>query len=95
MKAFEITITCHNQYGIELFNNGNDPDFMKKQSFLKMAVINNHMDLDYYKMKDKVNPFLQGYDVENWIMVEFWTDDFEAIEKYIDFLNEKYYTEWE
>lgn len=94
MKAFEITITSHNQYGIELYNDKGDPDFLKKQDFLKMAVINNYMDSDYYKMKDKVNPFLQGYDAETWIMVEFWTDDFEAIEKYVAFLNEKYSTEW-
>lgn len=89
MKIFEITITCHDQYGIELYDDGSIDYFQIKKDFLKRCVCDNYTESEYYKAKDKVKPFIQSY-TDNFIMVEFWTKDFEAIEKYVNFLNEKY-----
>jgi hypothetical protein len=86
-KPFEIDITCHDCYGIQ-FTNSVD-DFMKKVDFLKFAVLANHIESPFYKAKQKVNPFIQSLS-DNFIMIEFWTYDFDAVESYVEFLNEQY-----
>ena len=89
--TFEIDITYHNSYGIQFTNNVKD--FMKKVDFLKYAVMSNRIDSPFYKAKNKVNPFIQSL-TDDFIMVEFWTEDFKAIEGYVEFLNHEY-DKWE
>lgn len=95
MKAFDIDISCHDQYCIQIYNDGTVEDFQKKQDFLRMAVSANHIESEYYQMRvNKGKPFLQGFSDNEWVLVEFWTSDFDAVEEYVDFLNRKYQEDW-
>jgi hypothetical protein len=56
---------------------------------------NNIMDSDDYKMKSPANPFLQGYQApsrngrDGWVLIEFWTDNQEGIQAFVDYLNNR------
>jgi hypothetical protein len=61
---------------------------------VRQAVSNNYMPSYAYKLKQKVGPFLQGYNEENgWIFIEFWRVILEEklnvcwAKEYIDYLN--------
>jgi hypothetical protein len=57
---------------------------------LRGIVMDNWTTSENYKAKEKAHPFVQGYnEEEGWIFIEFWSSDLEAIEKYIQYLNEK------
>lgn len=48
-----------------------------------------------YKLKIPAHPFLQGYEEpregrsDGWVFVEFWTNDRESIQKFVDHLNKR------
>jgi hypothetical protein len=88
-KTFKVDITCHNQYGIQLWDNGQVENFKSKKNFLKRAVLDNWIKSEFYQKKQKVSPFLQS-NCNDFIMVEFWTDDLKAVEEYVEFLNSEY-----
>lgn len=51
---------------------------------IKGFVCNNWMDSEAYRLKRKVNPFLQGVDeFSGWMFIEFWSRDIEAMEHYV------------
>lgn len=57
--------------------------------YIKRALRANHLDDPFYKARRKANPFLQCDD-KTYILVEFWTNDREAVLEYIKFLNENF-----
>lgn len=55
-------------------------------------VCNNYMDSEDYKLKQPCQPFLQGYeepryDEDGWVLVEFWSDDRQAMEAFTAHIN--------
>ena len=58
----------------------------------KSVVTNNRMDSDDYKLGRACGVFLQGFDVNlareehNWVMVEFWSRNLDAINSFVDHL---------
>jgi len=79
-----MSISCHNQFCIQL-TNANSLEI----SYLKRAIMANHIDDIFYKMKQNVHPFLQGIDEQSgWILIEFWTNNKKACQEYICFLND-------
>jgi len=82
---FEVAPTIHGMSGIEVQN---DP---KAAAFLNNAVLNNWMESEDYWAKQKVSPFVQGYDHrDGWILIEFWLGTPEDHQKYCQYLNNKY-----
>lgn len=57
-------------------------------------VCNQRMDSEDYKLKRGAEPFLQGYDPprsensrDGWVLVEFWSSNREAIDKFVEHVN--------
>lgn len=61
-------------------------DIMRK---LRGIISNSWMDSDDYKARKRAHPFIQGYEEDRggWMFVEFWTDDKDACQAYVDYLN--------
>lgn len=68
---------------------------------VRHVVCNNWMKSDDYIIKGPASPFLQGYQEpmegkdDGWILVEFWTRDRDAIQKFVDHLNKRVFGEVE
>ncbi len=83
MRTFVPVTGPHGNWSIVL-----DDATPREFSYLRSAVSDNWIDSPFYKEKQAVSPFLQGQDVKSgWIYIEFWCDDYEAIKKYVEFLN--------
>lgn len=84
---FDITLSSHNQYCIEI---ANAPT--KLHCWLRGAVLANHIDDPFYLKKQEVTPFLQGGSnrYNGWILIEFWTRDLDKIREYVAWLNEEW-----
>lgn len=63
---------------------------------VRSLVCNNYMPSKSYQLGQKCSPFLQGYrppyekdGANGWVFVEFWSEDKEAMMKFVDFINEE------
>jgi len=77
----EIDISHNNTYCFQIENT--TPEF---QEFIRSEVSRYWGDDEILKLKQEAQPFLQG-DSGDWIFVEFWTGDYNKIQKWIDYLN--------
>ena len=85
-SLFTISTSCHGQPCIEL------TDATKEQHwFLRRVLRDNFITSEFYKHRQKANPFFQGgYDDDHgWILIEFW-GPIEACQPYVDWLNTVY-----
>lgn len=84
MPMLELSISCHNQFAVTVNNN-------KTVAELLASIIGaSFIDSDEYKIKTKAKAFLQSYDENNgWALVEFWTDDFDACQEFVNFCNKR------
>jgi hypothetical protein len=62
---------------------------------LRWIIVNNHIESEDYKMSRGAAPFLQGYQppynrlsAGGWVLVEFWSDDRKAIDRFVDYINQ-------
>jgi hypothetical protein len=77
----EIEISHNNTYCFQIENTTSE-----FQEFIRSEVSRYCGDDEILKLKQDAQPFLQG-DSDDWIFVEFWTDDYDKIQKWIDYLN--------
>lgn len=89
MNRFQISNSCHDQMCIQLHD-----ATPEEKWFLRRAVCDSYMDSEFYKRKQRPNPFLQG-DQDDWILVEFWTSKREVVEEYVAWLNSVFDSEVE
>lgn len=63
--------------------------------FVRNIVADNYMDSENYKLRQPTGAFLQGYqepregERDGWVLVEFWSKDRIAIDKFVAHLNKK------
>ena len=60
------------------------------------VVCNGYMKSEDYVLKYPAGPFLQGYqepcgddEKDGWVLVEFWSRDMQAIQQFVDHLNQR------
>jgi len=75
----EVTTSVHNMPCIEIRN----PTSVVRD-IVRGAILCNLMDDKRYILHKKAGAFLQG-DEEDWMLVEFWTKDYQP---FVDYLNE-------
>lgn len=80
----ELTLSTQNMYAIELTDAS-----IEIKKFLRRELLSNDINSESYKRRVEVNPFLQG-DNDSWILIEFWSNDYDKIVSYIDYLNNKF-----
>lgn len=78
----KVEISCHNQYCIQVKN-----PTKELRTFLKWAITDNLWQSDFYQKRQIANPFLQS-DHEDYILIEFWSDNLDEILLYVDWLNQ-------
>lgn len=71
-------MSVHNQWCIEVINPSREV-----RKIIRETVLNNYINSEDYKQKTPGGPFLQC-DHEDYILVEFWGDDFEPFVKYLN-----------
>lgn len=79
----EIDISCHDQYCLNILKPS-----PKLRVFLRYALTDNFCKSEYYMKRAIASPFLQC-DHEEYLLIEFWSDDLDRIQEYVDFLNQK------
>lgn len=79
----ELTLSGNNMYCIELTATS-----VELKNFLRSELLNNMMNSEAYQQRSGVSPFLQG-DSGEWILIEFWSNDYDKIVNYINYLNNK------
>ncbi len=88
---FKVGTSLHDQMCLQAH------DLSREQCrAIRDTVTNNYMPSEDYKMSRDSHPFLQGYNEpytdegdKGWVLVEFWTQNREACEKYATYLNQK------
>lgn len=68
---------------------------LEECQLLRGIVTNQWSDSDDYRLARPAHPFLQGYGepssyghgCDGWALVEFWTDDFDACQAFVDHVN--------
>jgi hypothetical protein len=71
-------------YCIEIFN----PSSIVRNFIISSVSCNYVNDINYIK-KQNVHPFIQS-NTDDYILIEFWTDDVKLIKDYIKFLNSQF-----
>lgn len=89
MHTFKLDISCHNQWCIQAHDLT-----LEECHALRYLIIENRTNTEAYKAKQGAAPFLQGYNEpfhgnDGWVLVEFWTQDYDACERYVAFINQK------
>jgi len=83
---FEVGVTSKDSFCIE-DSNLSPKTIEKIHQIVRLTQFSN--DPNYEVVKNAC-PFLQGYNIgSGWIQVEFWTMDGDAIQLFIDFVNEE------
>lgn len=80
----KVDISCHDMYCVKVINPSKE-----LRVFLRWAITDNLSSSDYYIKRRLANPFLQS-DHEDYILIEFWSDDLSKITECVDWLNEKF-----
>lgn len=76
----EVDISNNNMYCVEIFNN---PELSE---YCKNVLSNNNIFSANYVARQKACPFLQSH-TNDYCLIEFWTNDFDAIQTFVDYLN--------
>ncbi len=61
----------------------------RERGFIQRVIRANHMDDPAYHARRNCQAFLQG-DSEDWVLIEFWTDDLAECQRFVDYLNDHY-----
>ncbi len=61
---------------------------------VKATIVNTDSTSQDYIKRIEAHPFLQGFDApkhnnDGWVLIEFWTDNLQQIQKFVDYLNDK------
>ncbi len=77
--------SVHNMLSVQVVSD------TKRAKLLANVVGASMMDSEDYKVRTKARAFLQGYDEkEGWALVEFWTDNKEDCQAFVDHVNALY-----
>lgn len=92
MRTFGVKQSKHNMRAIEASDMTAD-----ECRLLRGIVTNNWSDSPDYIAKQGASPFLQGYQepsngADGWCLVEFWSDDDAAIQRFVDHVNGRFAT---
>ena len=78
--SVEADVSPHDQWCIQIRNPTKD-----QRDKIRSIVMNSWIDDEEYKLSQQAGAFLQC-DYENYLLVEFWTENFEP---FIDFINQQ------
>lgn len=91
MNRFELDIEEHHT----MYCFRGEGMTLEERRLLRGIVTNQWSDSDDYRLARNAHPFLQGYSEpssygrgrDGWALVEFWTDDFDACQAFVDHVN--------
>lgn len=90
MRTFETKQSVHGMSSIEAADMT-----VQECRLLRGIVTNQWSDSADYIAKVGASPFLQGYQepsvrADGWCLVEFWSDDDAAIQRFVDHVNKRF-----
>src|SRR5690349_8456200 len=92
MRKFDVEPGPH---GGQLCISGHDLTLAECR-VVRAIVTNRYMESDDYILRQPTGAFLQGYEEphdranpDGWVLVEFWSDDLAAIQKFVNYINKQ------